>query len=102
MPDRSGYRNVFLHIASTGDTFGGFHQAGSITEEVFLWILQNVLLITEQPLTVTHRASSRVVASTTNVVELGDYDVSSAGMFSFSTCRSHRHTYLYLAYFLFS
>ncbi|OAL74367.1 hypothetical protein A7D00_2400 [Trichophyton violaceum] len=79
MPDRSGYRNVFLHIASTGDTFGGFHQAGSITEEVFLWILQNVLLITEQPLTVTHRASSRVVTSTTNVVELGDYDVSSAG-----------------------
>ncbi|EGE01677.1 hypothetical protein TEQG_00723 [Trichophyton equinum CBS 127.97] len=79
MPDRSGYRNVFLHIASTGDTFGGFYQAGSITEEVFLWMLQDVLLVAEQPLTVTHRASSRVITNTTNVVELGDYDVSSAG-----------------------
>lgn len=100
MPDRSGYRNVFLHIASTGDTFGGFYQAGSITEEVLLWMLQDVLLVAEQPLTVTHRASSRVITNTTNVVELGDYDVSSAGMFSFSTCRLHRHTYL--ACFLFS
>ncbi|EZF35531.1 hypothetical protein H109_01523 [Trichophyton interdigitale MR816] len=79
MPDRSGYRNVFLHIASTGDTFGGFYQAGSITEEVLLWMLQDVLLVAEQPLTVTHRASSRVITNTTNVVELGDYDVSSAG-----------------------
>ncbi|EGD97212.1 hypothetical protein TESG_04626 [Trichophyton tonsurans CBS 112818] len=71
MPDRSGYRNVFLHIASTGDTFGGFYQAGSITEEVFLWMLQDVLLVAEQPLTVTHRASSRVITNTTNVVSLG-------------------------------
>ncbi|EEQ31358.1 hypothetical protein McanMca71_004533 [Microsporum canis] len=79
MSDRSAYRNVFLHIDSTGATFGGFYQAGSITEEIFLWMLQNVLLVAEQPLTVTHRASSRVITRTTHVVELGDYDVSSAG-----------------------
>ncbi|EGC48544.1 conserved hypothetical protein [Histoplasma capsulatum var. duboisii H88] len=79
MSDRSAYRNVFLHLVSTGATFGGLYQAGSITEEIFLWMLQNVLLVAEQPLTVTHRASGRVVAHTTHVLEPGDYDVSSAG-----------------------
>ncbi|EER37218.1 conserved hypothetical protein [Histoplasma capsulatum H143] len=79
MSDRSIYRNVFLHLASTGATFGGLYQAGSITEEIFLWMIQNVLLVAEQPLTITHRASSRVITHTTHVLELGDYDVSSAG-----------------------
>ncbi|EEP82136.1 predicted protein [Uncinocarpus reesii 1704] len=79
MSDRSAYRNIFLHLAATGATFGGLYQAGSITEEIFLWILQNVLLVAERSLTVTHRASGRVITHTTHVVELGDYDVSSAG-----------------------
>ena len=45
-----------------------------------LIMIQNVLLVAEQPLTVTHRTSSRVITRTTHVVGLGDYDVSSAGM----------------------
>ncbi|PGG98320.1 hypothetical protein GX51_06882 [Blastomyces parvus] len=79
MSDRSPYRNVFLHLTSTGAAFGGLYQAGSITEDVFLWMIQNVLLVAEQPLTVTHRASSRVITHTSHVLELGDYDISSAG-----------------------
>jgi hypothetical protein len=83
MADRSPYRNIFLHLVSTGDHFGGLYQAGSITEETFLWMLQNVLLVAEQPLNVTHRASNRVLAPTINVIEQGDYDISSAGMLPF-------------------
>jgi hypothetical protein len=83
MANRSAYRNVFLHLLSTGTSFGGFYQAGSITEGNLLWMLHNVLLIAEQSLIVTHRASNRVITPTRNIVEPGDYDVSSIGMLSF-------------------
>ncbi|KAK2775065.1 hypothetical protein FQN52_004080 [Onygenales sp. PD_12] len=76
---RAELRNTHFYNASTGDCFGGFYQKGSLTEERMIWILSNVLLVVEQPLTVTHRMSGRVVTPSGSPVELGDYDISSTG-----------------------
>jgi hypothetical protein len=79
MADRTAYRDIFLYLPSTGTSFGGFYQAGSITEENLLWMLHNVLLVAEQPLIVMLRASGRQITATSNVVVPGDYDISSEG-----------------------
>ncbi|KAH8809182.1 hypothetical protein F5884DRAFT_858681 [Xylogone sp. PMI_703] len=77
--DRAASRNVHFHNSSTGEVLGGFYQAGSITEENLLWIFANILLITDADYTVYHRESARVIQSSSNPVEPGNYDIRSTG-----------------------
>lgn len=71
---RAAFRNVHFYNASTGACFDGFYQGGSITEESLIWILSNVLLIVEQPITVKHRTSDQIITTSKNPIERGDYD----------------------------
>lgn len=41
--DRAAVRNVRIYDGATGASFGGMRQNGSITEVVFLWILNQIL-----------------------------------------------------------
>ncbi|EER41366.1 conserved hypothetical protein [Histoplasma capsulatum H143] len=79
--DRAAYRNVRFYDASTATCVGGFYQNGSITEENLIWILSEVLLITdgEHPWTIQHRPSGRTITSSSNPVVLGNYDIYSTG-----------------------
>lgn len=84
MSTRAEIRNVHFHDALTGACLGGFVQQGSVTEENLMWILSNVLLIVEHSFTVKHRTSDRIITPSETPVELGIYDISSAGL-----CFSH-------------
>ncbi|KMU88424.1 hypothetical protein CIHG_06224 [Coccidioides immitis H538.4] len=76
---RATFRNVHFYNALTGDCLGGFYQKGSLTEESMIGILTNILLIVEQPFTVKHRMSDRIITPSKDPVELGDYHISSTG-----------------------
>lgn len=78
--NRAPWRNVHFYDASTGETLGGFYQAGSLTEATLVWILGSVLLIVEDKWTVKHRESSRTITPSDNPVVPGDYDIFSKGM----------------------
>lgn len=73
--DRSRVRNVFIYNGATGDCFGGMRQNGSITEAVFLWILNYILIITDAKRQVKARHSQQIILPTSNPLEPGDYDV---------------------------
>lgn len=77
---REPWRNVHFYNASTGEALGGFYQAGSLTEETLIWSLGTVVLILDDPWTVKHRESGRIITPSKNPVVLGDYDVSSTGL----------------------
>ncbi|EQL30555.1 hypothetical protein BDFG_06950 [Blastomyces dermatitidis ATCC 26199] len=81
--DRTAFRNVHFFDASTGQPFGGCYQAGSLTEQNILWILENILLVSEAPWTIQCRRSGRIIASTNNTLSPGDYEVHSGSVFSF-------------------
>jgi hypothetical protein len=80
--DRVLSRNVFIYNGATGASLGGMRQNGSVTEAVFLWILSHILLIIDEDADfhVRARASQEIIEPTSNVLELGDYDVYSDGM----------------------
>ncbi|KAK9237153.1 HNH endonuclease [Lipomyces kononenkoae] len=73
--DRARVRNVFIYNIATGEYLGGMRQNGSVTEAVFLWILNHILLITDAELQVKARASQQIILPTSNRLEPGDYDV---------------------------
>ncbi|QSS56572.1 hypothetical protein I7I53_04824 [Histoplasma capsulatum var. duboisii H88] len=79
--DRAPYRNVHFYDTSAATCVGGFYQNGSITEENLIWILSEVLLITdgEHPWTIQHRPSGRTITPSSNPVVLGNYDIYSTG-----------------------
>lgn len=88
--DRSLFRNIHLYVASTGEYLGGILQEGFLTEENLLWMLGQVLLIVDEDWTVRHRASSRIVTSSSNQATTGEYDLYSNG-------KSSQFPYLKLA-----
>ena len=73
--NRAAWRNVHFYDASNGATLGGFYQKGSLTEAALIWLLGNVVLITENRLTVKHRESGRTITPSGNPVVPGDYDI---------------------------
>jgi hypothetical protein len=82
---RATFWNVHFYDASTGTRFGGFYQHGSLTEANLLSILADVLLVLlDQPFTVKHRDSGRIIKPSSRRVELGNYDISSTGKQSIS------------------
>ena len=76
--DRSRWRNVHFYNASN-DLLGGFFQTGSVKDANLIWILQNVLLVQAEHLTITHRASDRIITPSNNPVVPGDYIISCDG-----------------------
>lgn len=81
--DRAAYRNVHLYEASTGALIGGFYQNGSITEGNLIWILRNVLLVTQHAntWTIQQRTSGETVTPSSEPARPGDYDIHSTGSF---------------------
>ncbi|KAF8459624.1 HNH endonuclease-domain-containing protein [Kalaharituber pfeilii] len=74
--NREALRNVHIYDVTTTNFLGGFRQNGSVSEKNFLDML-HILLVTEAPLNVTHRSSSRTISATNAALALGEYDVSS-------------------------
>lgn len=77
-------RNVHIFNGSTGVSFGGMRQNGTVTQAMFLDMLASILLVTNLPLSVVHRPSHRVISSTDLPLDLGEYDVFSDCKCSFS------------------
>jgi len=77
--NRAAWRNVYFYDASTGAALGGVYQKGSLTETTLTWALNHVLLILEDYCTIKHRASDRIITSSSNPVVPGDYDIYSKG-----------------------
>ncbi|KZF25242.1 hypothetical protein L228DRAFT_258695 [Xylona heveae TC161] len=78
--NRTAVRNVFIYNRATGTCLGGLRQNGSVTEAVFLWILNNILFLVsssssedaEISIHAQARATQRVVSPTSNPLEAGD------------------------------
>ncbi|KAJ5804132.1 uncharacterized protein N7518_000435 [Penicillium psychrosexuale] len=51
----------------------------SVTDANLIWILENVLLVAAENLTIKDRASGRIIAPSNNCVVPGDYDISCDG-----------------------
>lgn len=75
MDNRVGFRNVHIYNGITGEMLGGLRQNGSITEAVFLSMLNDILLIADEPLEVKERDSQRTILPSSNHLEFGIYDV---------------------------
>lgn len=82
LADRSIYRNVHFHNASTGEPSGGFYQKGSITETSFLEILKHVLLVVDHDfdIIVKHRETGVELTPSPRPVSPGNYEIYSEGM----------------------
>ncbi|PLB34562.1 HNH endonuclease signature motif containing protein [Aspergillus candidus] len=80
--ERSVYRNIHFYDGRTKKQVGGLYQAGSLTEKNILWMLGNVLLIVEEPWTLIHRDSGRIVGPSDNPASHGNYDIHSSGSIS--------------------
>jgi hypothetical protein len=78
--NRVAVRNLHLFNATTGAALGGACQNGSLTENLLLWSLANVILVVDDPFTVTHKYSGHPVTPTSNPVAPGEYLVHSTGM----------------------
>lgn len=80
--DRSKYRNIHIHNASTGELLGGFYQKGSITETSLLDILKHILLVVDDgfDISVRHRETGVDLTQSSRPVGPGDYDIYSQGM----------------------
>ncbi|OJD20388.1 hypothetical protein ACJ73_08278 [Blastomyces percursus] len=76
--DRTAFWNVHFSDASTGRPSGGCYQAGSFTEQNILWILENILLVSEAPWTIQCRRSGCIITSTNNILSPSDYEVHSS------------------------
>lgn len=68
-------RNVHICNGTTGASFGGMQQNGSITEAVSLWILNRILLIATKPFNVKKGTSGCIILPTSNPLEPHTYDV---------------------------
>lgn len=73
--NRAAWRNVYICDASDETILGGFYQAGSITEETLIYILDNILLAVEDSWAIRHRESDRTITPSRHIVELGHYDI---------------------------
>lgn len=91
--NRSEGRNVHFYHGATAELLGGLYQNGSVTEELFLTMLTDTLLIAPEAIEVKSR-SQQVISATSNPLQPGEYDIFSSGM-----CCSGSH-YL-LIYFLY-
>jgi hypothetical protein len=79
LANRAAWRNVYFYDASTGAALGGFYQKGSLTETTLIWAISYVLLTLEDHCTIKHRASGRIITSSSNPVVPGDYNIYSKG-----------------------
>lgn len=77
--NRAKCRNVHIYHGASNEILGGMRQNGSITEAVFLKILNDILLVTNEPFKVVQRSSGCTIMPTNNILELGNYDVHSKG-----------------------
>lgn len=73
--NRSPFRNVHIYNGLTQELLGGLKQNGSITEATFLYMLSDILLITDAPLEVKKRDSGCIILPTRNSLDTGIYDV---------------------------
>lgn len=55
--NRAKCRNVHIYHGASNEILGGMRQNGSITEAVFLKILNDILLVTNEPFKVVQRSS---------------------------------------------
>lgn len=80
--ERTRYRNVHFHNASTGELLGGFYQKGSVIGMNMLDILKHVLLVVDGgfDISVRHRETGVDLTQSPQPVALGDYDIYSQGM----------------------
>ncbi|OJJ82709.1 uncharacterized protein ASPGLDRAFT_36831 [Aspergillus glaucus CBS 516.65] len=75
MDNRVGFRNVHIYNGITGEMLGGLRQNGSITEAVFLSMLNDILLIADEPLEVKERDSQRTILPSSNPLEFGSMEM---------------------------
>lgn len=80
--NRSTSRNVHIYNGLTQELLGGLKQNGSIIEATFLYMLSDILLITDAPLEVKQRDSGRIILPTSNSLDIGIYDVYCNGQYS--------------------
>ena len=73
--NRFTFRNVHIYNGLTRELLGGLKQNGSVTEATFLYMLNDILLITDAPLEVKQRDSERIILPTSNALDIGIYDV---------------------------